>query len=89
MSNFKINKKKFVAFEYLRTRALSNRTVKIMSITYALMIYPGDVDQTRVAERRQHPQPPYVYIFLILCEEKLSTISKVQDQREVNNVCFY
>lgn len=37
--------------------------VKIMSITYALMIYPGDVDQTRVAERRQHPQPPYVYIF--------------------------
>lgn len=34
-----------------------------MSITYALMIYPGDVDQARVAERRQHPQPPYVYIF--------------------------
>ncbi len=60
-----------------------------MSITYALMIYPGDVDQARVAERRHHPQPPYVYIFfLILCEEKLSTISKVQDQREVNNVCF-
>lgn len=34
-----------------------------MSITHALMIYPGDVDQARVAERRHHPQPPLMCIF--------------------------
>lgn len=59
-----------------------------MSIIYALTINPGDVDQTRVTERRHHPPIPLYVYFLILCEEKLSTISKVQDQREVNNVCF-
>lgn len=34
-----------------------------MSIIYALMINPGDVDQAKVVERRHHPQSPYVYIF--------------------------
>jgi len=34
-----------------------------MSITYAWTINPDDVDQARLAERRRHPQPPYVYIF--------------------------
>ena len=56
-------KKRSKLFQYLCILTSPDSKGNVMSITYALMILHGDVDQARVAERRHHPQPPCVYIF--------------------------